>query len=224
MLARHHEPENHRATEQHRMKRISPNILCRHRPSAPSYRRSIVFREDVIFSRHHDGRGCLGHFSWHIGVAAVDANSRRRKAGPAVSAIVDRDAPEQRDLLWTPGGPFSPSFIEYRISASTGTVSYSIRTPSWLTASSTHGVADTSGVTVTFNVSASASTLRPGTYGPFIVFASGRGSTIRFVRLIVQGPSLPRPADQVERGRGGYLLDGRGGYLLDDRGNRLLAQ
>ena len=125
------------------------------------------------------------------------------------------------------GGPFAPSFIEYRISASTGTVSYSIRTPSWLTASSTHGVADTSGVTVTFNVSASASTLRPGTYGPFIVFtnvSSGRGSTIRFVRLMVQAPSLPRPADQVERGRGGYLLDGRGGYLLDDRGNRLLAQ
>ena len=144
--------------------------------------------------------------------------------------------PSQPSLTVTPpssvtfsgpqGGPFSPSFIEYRISASTGTVSYSIRTPSWLTASSTHGVTDTSGVTVTFNVNASASALRPGTYGPFIVFANGQasGSTIRFVRLIVQGPSLPRPADQVERGRGGYLLDGRGGYLLDDRGNRLLAQ
>ena len=33
------------------------------------------------------------------------------------------------------GGPFSPPLIEYQISASTGTVSYSIRTPSWLTAS-----------------------------------------------------------------------------------------
>jgi hypothetical protein len=125
------------------------------------------------------------------------------------------------------GGPFSPSLIEYRISASTGTVSYSIRTPSWLTASSTSGDTDTSGVTITFRVNASASTLRPGTHGPGIVFAnvsSGRGSTIRFARLIVRGPSFPRPADQVERGRGGYLLDGRGGYLLDDRGNRLLAQ
>ena len=125
------------------------------------------------------------------------------------------------------GGPFSPSLIEYRISASTGTVSYSIRTPSWLTASPAQGVTDTSGATIAFKVSASASTLRPGTYGPFIVFAnvsSGRGSTIRFVRLIVQGPSLPRPADQVERGRGGYLLDGGGGYLLDHLGNRLLAQ
>ena len=128
--------------------------------------------------------------------------------------------PSQPSLTVTPpssvtfsgpqGGPFSPSLIEYRISASTGTVSYSIRTPSWLTASPTHGVADTSGVTVTFNVSASASALRPGTYGPVIVFTSGRGSTVRFVRLIVQGPSLRRPADQVERGSGGYLLDDSG--------------
>jgi hypothetical protein len=73
-------------------------------------------------------------------------------------------------------------------------------------------------------VNASASTLRPGIHGPGIVFTSGRGSAIRFARLIVRGPSPAGPADQVERGRGGYLLDGRGGYLLDDRGNRLLAQ
>jgi hypothetical protein len=32
------------------------------------------------------------------------------------------------------GGPFLPSFIGYRVRASTGTVSYSIRAPSWLTA------------------------------------------------------------------------------------------
>jgi hypothetical protein len=38
------------------------------------------------------------------------------------------------------GGPFSPSLIEYRVSASAGTVSYSIRTPAWLTASSISGV------------------------------------------------------------------------------------
>jgi hypothetical protein len=125
------------------------------------------------------------------------------------------------------GGPFSPSLIEYRISASTDTVSYSIRTPSWLTASSISGATDTSGVTITFRVNASASRLPSGTHGPGIVFtnvSSGRGSAIRFARLIVQGPSLPRPTGQIERGRGGYLLDGRGGYLLDDRGGRLLAQ
>jgi len=58
------------------------------------------------------------------------------------------------------GGPFSPSFTEYQVSASTGTVSYSIRTPSWLTASSTSGTTDTNGVTVKVTVNASASSLR----------------------------------------------------------------
>jgi hypothetical protein len=127
----------------------------------------------------------------------------------------------------SPGGPFSPSFTEYRVSASMGTVSYSIRTPSWLTASSTSGTTDTSGVTITLTVNASASILPPGTHGPGTVFtnmSSGRGSTIRFARLIVRRPSLTRPTDQIERGRGGYLLDDHGGYLMDPRGNRLLAQ
>jgi hypothetical protein len=126
-----------------------------------------------------------------------------------------------------PGGPFSPSLIEYRVSASTGTVSYSIRTPSWLTASSTAGATDTKGVTITLTVSASASNLRPGTYGPAVAFtnvSNGRGSATRPARLIVRGPSLPRPTGQIERGRGGYLLDDHGGYLLDDRGGRLLGQ
>ena len=148
----------------------------------------------------------------------------QRPAGESLPSLIVTPSTSIGPFSGPKGGPFSPSLIEYRISASTGTVSYSIRTPSWLTASPTQGVTDTSGVTVTLKVNASASALRPGTYGPFIVFASGRGSTIRFVRLIVQGPSLPRPADQVERGRGGYLLDGSGGYLLDHRGNRLLAQ
>jgi hypothetical protein len=49
------------------------------------------------------------------------------------------------------GGPFSPSVIDYRISASIGTVGYSIRTPAWLTASSNAGVADTNGITITLD-------------------------------------------------------------------------
>ena len=126
-----------------------------------------------------------------------------------------------------PGGPFSPSLIEYRVSASTGTVSYSIRTPSWLTASSTAGATDTKGVTITLTVNASASNLRPGTYGPAVAFTNlshGHGSATRPARLIVRVPSLPRPTGQIERGRGGYLLDSHGGNLLDDRGGRLLGQ
>jgi hypothetical protein len=111
-----------------------------------------------------------------------------------------------------PGGPFSPSLIEYRVSASTGTVSYSIRTPSWLTASSTLGATDTKGVTITVRVNASASSLPPGTYGPGVAFtnvSNGRGSATRPARLIVRGPSLPRPTGQIDRGRGDYLLDAR---------------
>jgi hypothetical protein len=67
-------------------------------------------------------------------------------------------------------------------------------------------------------VNTSASTLPPGTYGPGTVFtnmSSGRGSTIRLARLIIRRPSLTRSTDQIERGRGGYLLDDHAGYLLD---------
>jgi hypothetical protein len=131
------------------------------------------------------------------------------------------------DFSGPPGGPFSPSLIEYRVSASSGTLSYSIRTPSWLAASSTSGVTDTKGVIITLTVNASASNLRPGTYGPAVAFtnvSNGHGSATRPARLIVRGPSLPRPTGQIERGRGDYLLDDHGGYLLDDRGGRLLGQ
>jgi hypothetical protein len=152
------------------------------------------------------------------------------------------------------GGPFSPANIEYRISASSGTVGYSIRTPSWLTASSTSGTTDTKGITVTLTVNANASSLSPGTYGPAVGFANvsnGRGTTSKSAKLTVQGPSLPPSAPQVERsppapkvelappapkveharptpkvepGDGGYLFDGQGGFLLDDSGSRLLAR
>ena len=100
------------------------------------------------------------------------------------------------------GGPFSPSNIEYRISASSSTLGYSIRTPAWLTASSNSGTTDTKGITITLTVNANASSLSPGTYGPAVGFANvsnGRGSTSRLAKLTIQGPSLPPPAPQVER-------------------------
>ena len=124
------------------------------------------------------------------------------------------------------GGPFSPSHIEYRISASAGTIGYSIRTPSWLTASSTAGSTDTKGITITLTVNASASGLSPGTYGPSVAFtnvSNGRGTSTRSAKLIVQG-SLPRPKNEVEPGDGGDLLDSHGRNLLDDRGGRLLGR
>ena len=87
------------------------------------------------------------------------------------------------------GGPFSPSQIEYRISASTGIISYSIRTPSWLTANFTAGSTDTNGTTITLTVNANASSLSPGTYGPAVAFTNvlnGRGTATRSATLIVQ--------------------------------------
>jgi hypothetical protein len=144
------------------------------------------------------------------------------------------------------GGPFLPLQIEYRISASSGTVGYSIRTPSWLTASSSSGTTDTKGTTITLTMDANASSLSPGTYGPAVGFtnvSNGRGSTSRLAKLTIQGQSLPPPAPQVqraaptskveraspttpkvERGEGGYLLDNDGGFLLDDGGSRLLGR
>jgi hypothetical protein len=125
------------------------------------------------------------------------------------------------------GGPFSPSHIEYRISASVGTISYSIRTPSWLTASSTAGSTDTKGITITLMVSASASSLSPGTYGPSVAFtnvSNGRGTASRSAKLIVQGTLLPPPTNEIEPGDGGDLLDSHGRYLLDDRDGRLLRR
>jgi hypothetical protein len=101
------------------------------------------------------------------------------------------------------GGPFSPSNIEYRINASSGTVGYSIRTPSWLTASPTSGIIDTKGITITLAVNANAASLSPGAYGPAVGFtnvSNGRGSTSRLAKLTVQGqgPSLSPPAPQVD--------------------------
>jgi hypothetical protein len=125
------------------------------------------------------------------------------------------------------GGPFSPSFIEYRVSSTAGTVSYSIRTPSWLTASSTFGTTDNRGVTISLTVNANASRLSPGEYGPAVAFtnvSNGRGGTTRPAKLIIQALSAPRPTTQIAPSRGGYLLDSSGGYLLDDRAGRLLAQ
>jgi len=145
--------------------------------------------------------------------------------------------PSQPSLIVTPpsgmaisgprGGPFSPARFEFRVSASTGTVRYSIRTPSWLTASSTFGTTDTRGVTITLTLNANASRLSPGAYGPGVAFtnvSNGQGSTIRSAKLIVQASSPPCASGQIAPNRGGVLLDDHGGYLLDDRAGRLLAQ
>jgi hypothetical protein len=114
------------------------------------------------------------------------------------------------------------------VSSTTGIVNYSIRTPSWLTASSTFGTTDTRGVTITLKVNANASRLSPHAYGPGVAFtnvSNGQGSTTKPAKLIIQGSSPPPATGQIAPSHGrGFLLDDRGGYLLDDRGGRLLAQ
>jgi uncharacterized protein (TIGR03790 family) len=96
------------------------------------------------------------------------------------------------------------------VSASTGTVNYSIRTPSWLTASSAFGSTDTSGISITLTISATAFRLPPGSYGPGVAFTNvtnGQGSTTRSARLIIQAPS-PRPLPSAGHGpEGGYLVE-----------------
>jgi hypothetical protein len=67
-------------------------------------------------------------------------------------------------------GPFSPSSLQYQLSASSGSVGYTITgVPSWLTASATSGTATTSPTTVTFSVNSSANALAVGTYGPVTI-------------------------------------------------------
>src|SRR5262249_24912977 len=102
------------------------------------------------------------------------------------------DRPSQPSLIVTPassvafsgprGGPFSPERFVFRVSATTGTVNYSIRTPSWLTASSNFGTTDTRGVTITLTVNANASRLSPGAYG-----LASRSRTCRTVRAVRAG-------------------------------------
>jgi hypothetical protein len=72
------------------------------------------------------------------------------------------------------GGPFSPSSFDYAISASKGSVNYSISgVPSWLTPSSITGTATTTPTTVTFTLNASANSLAIGTYNASITFNNG---------------------------------------------------
>jgi hypothetical protein len=107
-----------------------------------------------------------------------------------------------------------------RISASTGTISYSIRTPSWLTTSSTTGATDTWGRHNHADGERECLEFAAGylTYGPGVAFtnvSNGRGCATRAARLIVRCHRFLVRQGQIERGRGGYLLDSHGGYLLD---------
>jgi hypothetical protein len=89
----------------------------------------------------------------------------------------------------THGGPFSPSSFNYALSATYGTVNYSItNVPSWLSVSPSSGTLTTSATTVTFKVNSSADKLAPNTYVSnvnFINTTGGQGNTARVATLTV---------------------------------------
>jgi hypothetical protein len=92
-------------------------------------------------------------------------------------------------------GALPASSFPYALSATTGTVNYSISgIPSWLSPSSTSGSVSSPGTTVTFTVNASANTLAPGTYGPttitFTNTNTGQGTQTRTATLTVNPPAL----------------------------------
>jgi hypothetical protein len=88
----------------------------------------------------------------------------------------------------THGGTFSPSSFTYALTATFGSVKYSITTPSWLTASSTYGTVTTTAKTITFTVNSSARSVGPNTYTGNIAFnntTNNQGNTTRVATLIV---------------------------------------
>jgi hypothetical protein len=100
-----------------------------------------------------------------------------------------------------PGGPFTPPSFQYQLSASAGSINYSISGyPTWLTPSSTSGTVSTTGTNVTFTVNASANSLGVGTSGPYtITFATdtGQGSQTRMATLTVNPPGLQVSAKNI---------------------------
>jgi hypothetical protein len=123
-----------------------------------------------------------------------------------------------------PGAPFTPSSFQYQLSATAGSIDYSISgAPTWLTASSTSGTAST-GTIVTFTVNASANSLAPGTYGPTnITFTSGtgQGTQTRTATLTVNPPALqvtPTTGSTASGTHGGPFSPSSFSYTLSATG------
>ncbi len=92
------------------------------------------------------------------------------------------------------GGPFSPYTFSYQLSASSGTLDYTItNVPTWLDVSSTSGTVNASGTTITFTVNSSANSFAPNTYSSvpiaFTNVTNGQGNTTRAATLTVNAPA-----------------------------------
>jgi subtilase family serine protease len=100
-----------------------------------------------------------------------------------------------------PGGPFSPLSFSYTLSATSGSVNFSISgIPNWLTPSGTSGGAS-SGTIVTFAVNANANSFAANTYSAIITFSNadtGQGTQTRSAALVVNPPPLQvTPASNI---------------------------
>ena len=114
----------------------------------------------------------------------------------------------------TQGGPFSPSSFSYTMTATSGSVPYSIITPSWLTASPASGTVTTK-QTVTFKINSSADTLAPSTYSDSIVFidtsdgqAIGRAATLTVNAKLFKITVEASPAADGTVSGGGTFAEG----------------
>jgi hypothetical protein len=88
------------------------------------------------------------------------------------------------------GGPYSPLSFQYSLTATAGSVNYSITDlPNWLTASSTSGTVTTTGTIIVFQINSSAADgLSPRSYTARIGFnntTNKYGNTTRGVTLTV---------------------------------------
>ncbi len=87
------------------------------------------------------------------------------------------------------GGPFSPPSFQYQLSATTGSINYSISgVPAWLDASLPSGTLTTSPTTVTFTVNSTANSLAFGSYNAIISFSNttnGQGNQTRNAAVTV---------------------------------------
>jgi hypothetical protein len=150
---------------------------------------------------------CFAAVSSGFGGTAAAQTAPRSSLTVTPSSPVNISGPE--------GGPFSPSSIQYRLSASTGAIRFAITAPFWLTANPRLGTVGTDSVTVTLQLNPRASKLSAQAYEApvtFINVTNGQGTTRRTAKLTVEPSST------------GYLLDNSGGYLLGNQGQRLLAR
>jgi hypothetical protein len=106
---------------------------------------------------------------------------------PTIPALLV--TPTERVIFSGPeGGQVYPTFFQYRVSTTFGTISYTIETPPWLSAGVNFGTTDTTGRTVTVLVSETARGFQPGNYEQDITFTSvtnAKGSVVRSAVLTI---------------------------------------